>query len=431
MLVEATLETVPPPLRLFRSMLPICAPTRQVVIVIEPIRYQGTFQFRMEYLLFVGVVQALFTTVFLASKRSCSLSDRILAIWMVFIALPMMGGVAARLWPGTSISILNADLIYPLTYGSFMWLYVRGLTGANDRLTHRDLLHFLPFFAVSTVQFVTGWTPPPPNPENTVFDNSTRAVGALNFVLMLTYSLVAANRLRRHGTEIRQHFSNLPNRITLIWLLWLTAGFSAVSLLLFLASLLVLPDLMRIHLPAQITIILAMSFFGLRQGQVFDPQTDHTRQDNRADHKAELVEADRTKHSVLSSTSDDVKTAYSRSGLSEDRAKRISEKLGNFMETERPYLLADLTIANLAKKMSVPRHHLTEVINMRHHKSFYLFVNEYRIEAVKQAMQDPANADQTLLDLAYANGFNSKSTFNSAFKQLTAVTPSQYRRQLA
>ena len=127
---------------------------------------------------------------------------------------------------------------------------------------------------------------------------------------------------------------------------------------------------------------------------------------------------------------EDSKKRYSRSGLTEERAERILTRLEAYMKTARPYLSADLTITDLAKQMSVPRHHLTEVISTRHEKSFYIFVNEYRIAAIKLAMESPENANATLLELAYASGFNSKSPFNAAFKQLTGMTPSQYRRQL-
>ncbi len=386
----------------------------------------------MEYLLLVGIVQAIFTTVFLVSKRERALSDKILAVWMVFIALPLIGGAVIRLWPEIHFPILRSDLIYPLTYGPFMWLYVRALTGEVSGFAQRELVHFLPFVAVSLFQLSTGWAPVPPNPEMGSFDTATRIVGAINLASMLSYSAVVALRLRQHGKEVVRHFSNLSNRVTLAWLCWLTAGISTVFLLLFLASVLSLPDLLRIHLPAQIIIILALSFFGLRQVQVFDRRQEFPM--DRADQDRSLIEGvPRQVFPELSEiqTPEEVKERYSRSGLTEERAEKISRKLDAYMETERPYLSPDLTIAELGKRMGVSRHHLTEVISTRHKKNFYVFVNEYRIEAVKQAMQDPKNSDMTLLDLAYAVGFNSKAPFNAAFKRLTGMVPSQYRNQLS
>ncbi|MEO9528436.1 helix-turn-helix domain-containing protein [Roseibium sp.] len=391
----------------------------------------------METLLFSAVVQALFTTAFLISKPKCTLSDGILAVWMVFIALPMISGVAASLWPELRIPVLQADLIYPLTYGPFMWLYVRAVAGDIDKLTKRDLLHFLPFGVVSAAQLATGLAPPPPHPEHIVFDTSTRLVGAFNLALMLSYSVLVVRRLWQHGRDVNQHFSSLPSHVTLKWLFWLIAAFFAVSLVLFLASLLSLPLLLQVHLPAQFAIILGLSFFGLRQDQVFG-QHDGRRSEEDEQPRQGIAAPDlqKPKRRTLEPVGDnvqrdDAKKRYSRSGLTEERAERILLKLEACMKEERPYLSAELTIADLAKRMAVPRHHLTEVISTRRNKSFYILVNEYRIEAIKQAMRKRENSGVTLLQLAYANGFNSKSSFNSAFKQLTGRTPSQYRRKLA
>lgn len=394
--------------------------------------FQRGAQFRMEYLFVVGVVQALFTTVFLATKPKRELSDLVLAAWMVFIGLPLVDILASRLWPDLCVPFLQSDLIYPLTYGPFMWLYVRAVTGEISRVAQRDLLHFLPFGVVSLVQMATGWAPPLPNPDHMVFDTSTRLVGAVNLALILSYSWAVARRLWQHRRNVNLHFSNLSNRITLKWLFWLVAGFSAVSLLLFLGSLLSVPAVLYVHLPAKIAILFGLSFYGLRQNQVFDYRQVSSAQDGPEPQDIPQMSEPKgqSKQSELQGCSEDSKKRYSRSGLTQERAERIHDKLDAYMKTARPYLSADLTIADLAKQMSVPRHHLTEVISTRHEKSFYIFVNEYRIAAIKQAMESPENAKATLLDLAYASGFNSKSPFNAAFKQLTGMTPSQYRRQL-
>lgn len=374
----------------------------------------------MEILLFVGIVQALFACVFLLSKPKRVASDMLLAVWMIFLVLPMISGAAIRLWPDVYIPILRSDLVYPLTYGPFLWFYMRALTGEIDQLSRWDWLHFLPFVGLSIIQLVTGWGPAPPNPEGTEFHIATRVVGAVNLCVYLAYALAVVIRLKQHGRTAAQHFSALPNRVTLVWLQWLTAAISAVFFLLFVASLLSLPELLKVHLPAQVVIILVLSFFGLRQTQVFDPQP--TGDPNKHPPEPDAPSSD--------GASDNLQASYSRSGLTKDRADRIQTKLDRFMKSDQPYLSADLTISELARQMAVSRHHLTEVISTRHNKSFYVFVNEYRVEAVKQAMMNPKTSEDTILDLAYASGFNSKSPFNTAFKRATGMTPSQYRNQL-
>lgn len=382
----------------------------------------------MEHLLYVGIVQALFTAAFVLTRRAVTLNDKVLATWMVFIALPLISGAAARGLPEVRIPLLGADLVYPLTYGPFLWLYVATLTGDVSRLRARHLAHFLPFAALSLVQFFTGWVPRPPNPAAPEFSTATRVVGAMNLALLLVYTVAVFRRLHLHGEEVLEHFSELSNRVTLAWLRWLAAGISGAFLLFFLASAASMPGLLNVLLPLQIALILALSFFGLRQTQVFDRQAGAA-PDAAAEGPA-AVEPPETAPPEPATAQEPDKPRYSRSGLTEERAEVIAQRLDTFMDTHKPHLDAELTIEKLAKRMAVPRHHLTQVISERHGKNFYLFVNEHRIAAVRQALEDPANAERTLLDIAYGFGFNSKSTFNTAFKRLVGVTPSQYRARM-
>lgn len=370
----------------------------------------------MEHLLIVGSVQAFFTAFFLMTKRPRALNDTVLAVWMIFIALPLIAGATAQAWPDKYIPILRADLIYPLTYGPFMWLYVGVLTGDITQITRRQLVHFLPFAIVSLAQLVTGWAPAPPNPEIATFGTSIRVVGAVNLAVLLAYTAAVFWRLARHDREVLEHFSDLPNHVTLGWLRWMTAGMTGVFLLLFLAAFLSMPSLLGAHLAALVASIMMLSFFGLQQGQVF----------NTSVQPDDISPSDEAPQSSTTSTS---KPRYDRSGLTADRADAIAARLEKFMRERQPYLDPDLTIETLAKRTAVPRHHLTEVISVQHQKNFYFFINEFRIQAVKQALKDPARSGETLLEIAYASGFNSKSPFNTAFKQLTGLTPSQYRRQ--
>ncbi|HVV54143.1 MAG TPA: ABC transporter permease, partial [Mucilaginibacter sp.] len=63
-------------------------------------------------------------------------------------------------------------------------------------------------------------------------------------------------------------------------------------------------------------------------------------------------------------------------------------------------------------------------------KNFNDFVNEFRIQDVTRKMKDPAYDRITLLGIAYDCGFNSKTTFNRAFKQITGESPAEYKAQL-
>ena len=63
-----------------------------------------------------------------------------------------------------------------------------------------------------------------------------------------------------------------------------------------------------------------------------------------------------------------------------------------------------------------------------HNISFFDFINSYRVEEVKKQLADTAMANRNILGIALDCGFNSKATFNTAFKKFTGMTPSAYQK---
>lgn len=102
--------------------------------------------------------------------------------------------------------------------------------------------------------------------------------------------------------------------------------------------------------------------------------------------------------------------------------------LKKYMNTEAPYLNASLTIHNLANQMNISHRDLSVLINHHLEQHFFDFVNSFRIEKAKELLKNPANKKVTVLEILYEVGFNSKSSFNTAFKKQTGLTPTQYRK---
>jgi AraC-like DNA-binding protein len=121
---------------------------------------------------------------------------------------------------------------------------------------------------------------------------------------------------------------------------------------------------------------------------------------------------------------------YLRSGLKQKDVARYIKQLENHMTKVKPYLDRELSIFDLAKQLTIPRHFLSEVINEHMGKNFYNLVNDYRIEEVKRRLEDPKYKHLTILAIAYDSGFNAKSSFNTIFKDKTGMTPSEYQRQV-
>lgn len=111
----------------------------------------------------------------------------------------------------------------------------------------------------------------------------------------------------------------------------------------------------------------------------------------------------------------------------EPPAQKEVETLLSHMKTERPYLDPALTVSDLAKQLKTTPRNLSELINQNLGVSFFDFVNRYRIDFAKDLLRDKS---KTVLEILYAAGFNSKSSFNTAFKKHSNMTPSLYRRSV-
>ena len=104
--------------------------------------------------------------------------------------------------------------------------------------------------------------------------------------------------------------------------------------------------------------------------------------------------------------------------------------LKNVMKANLYYRDMELSLAALAEKLGLSPHELSRIINTALKKSFHDFINEYRVADVIRRMQDPANDHITLLGLAYESGFNSKTSFNRIFKQMTGKNPVDYKAEV-
>lgn len=105
------------------------------------------------------------------------------------------------------------------------------------------------------------------------------------------------------------------------------------------------------------------------------------------------------------------------------------EQLLRLMEKEKPYLDPELSLPKLAQRMQCSTHELSQLINQGFERNFYQFINTYRIEESKRLLQDPSLEYLNVLAIGFEAGFNSKTTFNTTFKQMVGMSPVEFRRQ--
>lgn len=123
------------------------------------------------------------------------------------------------------------------------------------------------------------------------------------------------------------------------------------------------------------------------------------------------------------------KKKYERSHLQGLNTDLIKNKLIKLMEEDNLFCFEDITIKKIADELELTSHQLSEYLNNNLNMNFKTFINTYRVEDAKRLLiEEP---DHTILSIAYAVGFNSPSTFYSAFSKFVGTTPHRFRQTQA
>jgi AraC-like DNA-binding protein len=216
-------------------------------------------------------------------------------------------------------------------------------------------------------------------------------------ILTVTYVI-------RFNRNIKNSFANIE-KIDLSWLLYLVAGTGIIWIVvLFSYSLNVIyGDEIQANLLIYITLsvfLYTLAFKSYKQPEMIsDPEVEG---ENKS---------------------------YKKSGLSNEKAGEILNKIVDYMNTEKPYLDTELNLSKFADRLKISTHNLSEVINTRLNKNFYDFINSYRVNEVKRLIEKDKNSVYSILSHGYKAGFTSKSAFYSYLKKNTGFTPAQYRKE--
>lgn len=220
------------------------------------------------------------------------------------------------------------------------------------------------------------------------------------------YSVLSYQKLVQRNKVVEDNFSD-SNHIEMNWLRYAILGIGSVFITA--AAVLIFREVLGFQFPFNADIlfysiivgfVVYVGYSGIRQQDLFSDTTIN---------EEELVKTE---------------SEYKKSSLKTDIATKKHKELLAFMTKEKPYINPKLTLAELAQSLSIPTNHLSQIINQYEQVNFHDFVNKYRVEEFIQNVQ--SNKSFSLLGHAFDSGFNSKSTFNSAFKKCKSVTPSQY-----
>lgn len=302
------------------------------------------------------------------------------------------------------------DVIFESTFfliGPFLYFYTRSMTSKNFVFKRIHLLHLIPFVIDVTFRNYRFFSHPNiadiMREEGYFISYSELRWRYITMdIHVIIYIIAALIILLRYRSELKKIFSSIE-KVKLSWLYLVLFGFLPVQI--FHLSKLTLAYLNEIWreifgLSTHIGSLLLATIVvvkGLRQPEIFSS-----------------IDEKKTKQK------------YAKTALSKETMEQYLKKLTQYMETEKPYLNPSLNVNELAYKLSIPSHYISQILSRRLGQNFYHFVNKYRIEESKRVLADKANNKKTVLEVLYEVGFNSKSTFNTIFKQYTGLTPTQF-----
>jgi AraC-like DNA-binding protein len=122
------------------------------------------------------------------------------------------------------------------------------------------------------------------------------------------------------------------------------------------------------------------------------------------------------------------KEKYKNKVIDADTKSLIEQKLKMMVDKEL-FLNSNFTLEEAAKELKISRHMLSQYVNVILGKSFSDLIKEYRIEKAKKLLETENN--RTIESVGYDTGFNSKSSFFTAFKKITGLTPAEYQKSLS
>lgn len=118
---------------------------------------------------------------------------------------------------------------------------------------------------------------------------------------------------------------------------------------------------------------------------------------------------------------------YEKSSLTPEKAGQYLQALDAYMRIEKPYLEEELKLGTVATSLSIPEHHLSQVLNEQLSQTFYDYIMQFRVEEAQQMML--SKGAKSILEIAYAVGFNNKTSFNKHFKRITGLTPTEFLKK--
>ena len=366
----------------------------------------------ISYLSFLITFQLLFVGIFLITHKKGNRRNNIL-LGTIFILIAWnMGGLTLQM-NGVVFKwefLQHIDDGFFLLYGPIIYLYAQGVIFRDFKLSSGNLLHLIPYLLLLLTILLLSLRNLTPGTLEEILTNDLPwqfyLISALMYAHIFVYLGLTYKSLWKYRKIIKNKYSQI-DQINLDWLSSFLNTFGILTLVSLIQNFISLTRNRSVIIVALVLLLIFIFYFvnkvilkALRQPEIF----------------AGITQNETSK--------------YLGSNLTPSQIEEYKKQLLALLKTEKPFLNPQVSLTDLSEKLSVSTKNLSQVINQSFNKSFFDFINTYRIQEVQQILKESMDDKLTVLEAMYQAGFNSKSSFNTAFKKDTGQTPTEFRKMI-
>ena len=369
---------------------------------------EGTFQL-IDVIILIGFSQGIFLTLAIHRIPDNNKSANTILSLLIGISTIILGG-RFLYFQYANLFIVQSSLVVDsliFLFGPLLYTYTRRLLFKGNQDFLLSYYHFIPFILMLTGAIINLLVfTPEAYYEYLLAGHLTMAFALIMLAMIIfnSYYLIRSFLLiqtyKKSGEEIFS-FSQSPLTYLYGFHLVIAACFGLWFIIFHSGYVFQQPlplfnyDTLWMLIPLFLYVI---GYFSLKQQELF---------------KIQLVEKKETK----------------RIRLNPDETIALKQRLEKLMQEEKLFMQGDLTLIDIANRLQTSRNNISWLLNNECNLTFNDFVNNYRITEFLERIDQGEHLRHTILAIAIEVGFNSKSTFNKAFKRKMDDTPSNYIRQ--
>lgn len=365
----------------------------------------------------VGASQGLLLAI--AIGKMSGLRDRarlILSAIVAFFSLGIIADIVMHLFYDKHLIHQSFIGMFFLLFGPSIYLYIKAMTGQKTRHT---FLHFAPYVTglISMASFSYIF----PGQDEVIIHIILSAI----IVVQAAYYVVKIIKsFRLYSAQINNNFSSVE-RIDLLWLRFLTGCFFGSLVVVCVIEFILSGEHRWNYFWLYISfVIYSIGYIGLTRPSAFSSETVPEEVPSASEINSETIKPADNSGTFIESRK------YRKTALADEKIEDLSSRLEIIMNEEKIYLEPELSMPGLAARISAQPHHLSQVINEKYRMNFFEYINRKRIDYAERAISDTDPEDVNITRIAFDSGFNSISSFNSAFKRFTGITPSAFREKM-